>query len=127
VKLAGLFAARIASEDLRRPDEQEMLGGLPELPVRGLPDAEARALLDSVLSGPVDPRVRDRIVTETRGNPLALLELPRGLSPAELAFGFGGYGTTVASRVEEGFQRRIAALPADTRKLLLTAAVETGR
>ncbi len=123
--VALVFAARTSGEDQRSPDEQEMLGGLPELPVRGLPDAEAQALLDSVLSGPVDPRVRARIVAETRGNPLALLELPRGLTPAELAFGFGGYGgTTVASRVEEGFQRRIGALPDSTRKLLLTAAVE---
>jgi DNA-binding CsgD family transcriptional regulator/tetratricopeptide (TPR) repeat protein len=90
-----------------------------------LPDADARALLDSVLPGPVDARVRDRIVAETRGNPLALLELPRGLTPAELAFGFGGHSATpLVSRVEEGFQRRIAALPADTRTLLLTAAVE---
>jgi DNA-binding CsgD family transcriptional regulator/tetratricopeptide (TPR) repeat protein len=121
--VALVFAARIAGED--HPDEQEETDGLPELPVRGLPDAEARALLDSALSGPVDPPVRDRIVAETRGNPLALLELPRGLSPAELAFGFGGYGaTTLASRVEMRFQHRIAALPADTRKLLLTAAVE---
>ncbi len=121
--VALVLAARISGEG--QPGEQGEMGGLPDLPVRGLPDAEARALLDSVLSGPVDPPVRDRIVAETRGNPLALLELPRGLSPAELAFGFGGYGaTTLASRVEMRFQHRIAALPADTRKLLLTAAVE---
>lgn len=118
-----VFAARIPGGG--RPGEQDEMGGLPDLPVQGLPDAEARALLDSVLSGPVDSPVRDRIVAETRGNPLALLELPRGLSQAELAFGFGGYGaTTLASRVEMRFQHRIAALPTDTRKLLLTAAVE---
>ncbi len=109
----------------RSPGDERILGGLPELRVEGLPAADARALLDSVLPGPVDDRVRDRIVAETRGNPLALLELPHGLTPAELAFGFGTQGAApVAGRVEEGFRRRVAALPADTRLLLLTAAVE---
>ena len=109
----------------RSPGDERILAGLPELSVEGLPDADARELLDSVLPGPVDARVRDRIVAETRGNPLALLELPRGLTPAELAFGFGGHSAMpLVSRVEEGFQRRIAALSADTRTLLLTAAVE---
>ncbi|WP_371778915.1 helix-turn-helix transcriptional regulator [Streptosporangium subroseum] len=116
--VALIFAAR-------SPGDERILEGLPELRVEGLPDADARALLDSVLPWPVDARVRDRVVAETRGNPLALLELPRGLTPAELAFGFGGHSATpLVSRVEEGFQRRIAALPADTRTLLLTAAVE---
>src|SRR5437879_5697425 len=111
-----VFAARKPSDDV---------AGLPELVVEGLREDDARTLLDSVLTGPLDARVRDQIVAETRGNPLALLELPRGLTPAELAFGFGGRSTTpLVSRVEEGFQRRIAALPADTRTLLLTAAVE---
>ena len=110
---------------VRTSDHESALTGLPELPIEGLPSSEARALLDSVLPGPVDARVRDRIVAETRGNPLALLELPRGLSPAELAFGFGGLSTTpLAGRVEENFQRRIAALPPETRKVLLAAAVE---
>ncbi|MFG2045014.1 AAA family ATPase [Dactylosporangium sp. NPDC048998] len=109
----------------RSPGDERILDDLPELRVDGLSDADARALLDSVLPDPIDARVRDRIVAETRGNPLALLELPRGLTPAELAFGFGAQGTaSLVSRVEEGFQRRIAALPADTRRLLLTAAVE---
>ena len=128
------FVARRLDQDsvalvvaARTPGQEQLFAGLPELPVEGLPDADARALLDSVLPGPVDPRVRDQIVAETRGNPLALLELPRGLSPAELVFGVGvgGAGSApVASRVERGFQDRIAALPADTRALLLTAAVE---
>ncbi|MFE3254705.1 helix-turn-helix transcriptional regulator [Nocardia sp. NPDC059091] len=103
----------------------EGLSGLPDLPIRGLADADARALLDSALPGPIDARVRDRIVAETSGNPLALLELPRGLSPTELAFGFGGPGgAPLATRVEDGFRRRIDALPPDTRTLLLVAAVE---
>ncbi|MFC7535224.1 AAA family ATPase [Actinoplanes sp. GCM10030250] len=115
--VALIFGARGINEDL--------LGGLPELRVEGLPDGDARALLDSVLPGLVDDRVRDRIVAETRGNPLALLELPRDLSPAELAFGAGTPSATpVAGRVEEGFRRRIAGLPDDSRLLLLTAAVE---
>jgi len=96
-RLSGLIlafvAGRLAAESVAlvlgsRDDAGECLfTGLPALPVTGLPQADARALLDSVLTGPVDPRVRDRIVAETNGNPLALLELTRGLSPAELAFG----------------------------------------
>lgn len=124
-------ARRLAEESVglifaaRGPGEGDLGRELPELTVRGLSDADARALLDSVLPGPVDARVRDRIVAETRGNPLALLELPKGLSPAELAFGFGGRSRMpLASRVEQGFARRIAALPADARTFLLAAAVE---
>ncbi|MFC3737146.1 helix-turn-helix transcriptional regulator [Paractinoplanes deccanensis] len=134
-RLSGLILAfvarRLESEALglvfaaRDPSGEPILTDLPELRVEGLPEPDARALLDSVLTGPVDSRVRDRILAETRGNPLALLELTRGLSPAELAFGFGGCGTApLESRVEQGFRRRIAALPAETRKVLITAAVE---
>ncbi|SNY43007.1 helix-turn-helix transcriptional regulator [Paractinoplanes atraurantiacus] len=124
-------ARRLDSESValvfgaRSPGDEQLLGGLPELRVEGLPDADARALLDSVLPSRVDARVRDRIVAETRGNPLALLELPRGLSPAELAFGFGLHSAApLAGRVEAGFERRIAALPGETRTVLLAAAVE---
>ncbi|MEU7848923.1 AAA family ATPase [Micromonospora parva] len=110
---------------VRSATDEQLLGGLPELRVDGLPEADARTLLDRAIPGLVDTQVRDRIIAETRGNPLALIELPRGLSPAELAFGFGGHtATPLAGRVEEGFQHRIAALPADSRRLLLTAAVE---
>src|SRR5258708_28917067 len=66
------------------------LAGLPGLAVGGLADADARALLASVLPGRLDERVRDRIVAESRGNPLALLELPCGATAAELAGGFRG-------------------------------------
>jgi AAA ATPase domain len=127
----GFVARRLSAESValvfaaRSPGDDGHLADLPELRVEGLPDADARALLDSVLTGPVDPRVRDRIVAETRGNPLALTELPRGLSGAELAFGFGAHSSgPLVSRVEEGFQRRISALPAETRTVLLAAAVE---
>jgi len=112
---------------VRDPVAERELSGLPELVLTGLADSDARALLDSVISGPVDQQVRDRIVAETRGNPLALLELPRGLSPAELAFGFGLTDTMpLASRIEEGFLRRIEPLPVETRRVLLTAAAEPG-
>ncbi|MDI2124707.1 ATP-binding protein [Yinghuangia seranimata] len=118
--VALVFAERVTGET-----HEEGFAGLPDLAVHGLADADARALLDSVLPGPVDARVRDRIVAETGGNPLALLELPRGLSPTELAFGFGGPGAgPLATRVEDGFRRRVDALPDDTRTLLLVAAVE---
>jgi len=112
---------------VREPSDQQELLGLPELVIRGLSDHDARALLDSVITGPVDERVRNRIVAETRGNPLALLELPYGLTPAELAFGFGLTDTMpLTNRIEQGFLRRIEPLPADTRRVLLTAAAEPG-
>ena len=77
--VALIFATRELSDEL---------SGLPELVVEGLRERDARALLGSVMAGPLDERVRERIVAETRGNPLALLELPRGLTAAELAGGF---------------------------------------
>jgi len=111
-----MFAARDPGEELR---------GLPDLEVQGLQNEDARALLRSVVRVRLDERVRDRIVAETRGNPLALLELPRGLSPAQLAGGFGLVGAqAVPARIEESFRRRLEALPADTRLLLLVAAAE---
>ncbi|MFJ4091711.1 AAA family ATPase [Kitasatospora sp. NPDC089913] len=131
LRILGFVGRRLDAESValvfaeRLADGEGELADLPVLPLRGLADADARTLLGSVLPGPVDPRVRDRIVAETGGNPLALLELPQGLSAAELAFGFGGHGPApVPNRVEEGFRRRVDALPADTRALLLLAAVE---
>ena len=93
--------------------------GLPELAVGGLADGDARELLGSVIRGPLDDRVRDRIIAETRGNPLALLELPRGLTPEELTG-----GPLAPGQIEDGFRRRYEALPADTQRLLLVAAAE---
>ena len=107
----------------REPGEQ--FGGLAELEVRGLPDQHARALLGSVVRFRLDDQVRDRIVAETAGNPLALLELPRGLGPTQLTGGFGLPGAQpVPARIEQGFRRRIEALPGGTRSLLLVAAAE---
>ena len=74
---------------VREPSDESELSGLPELMVEGLADGDARALLESVITGPLDEQVRDRIVAETRGNPLGLLELPHGRTPAQLAGGFG--------------------------------------
>jgi AAA ATPase domain len=111
-----VFAAREAGEEL---------GGLPELLVEGLRDGDARALLDSVFTGPLDARVRDQIVSEARGNPLALLELPRGLTPARLAGGFGLPGAIpLPGRLEESFQRQLDALPPETRRLVQLAAAD---
>ena len=111
-----VFATRVAGGDL---------AGLPELEVGGLGEADARALLDAALPGPIDARVRDQIVAETRGNPLALLELPRGLTVAELAGGFGLPAVVpLAGRIEESFGRRVGALPHQTRRLLLLAAAD---
>ncbi|MDB5065038.1 MAG: LuxR family transcriptional regulator [Chloroflexi bacterium] len=111
---------------IREPCAAPQFEGLPELRVPGLPDRDARELLASVTPGGLDARVRDGIVAETHGNPLALLELPRGLQPAELAAGFGLPGTLppVPDRIEQTFTRRVEQLPAATRLLLLLAAVE---
>ena len=111
-----VFGTRISGGDLV---------GLPELVIGGLPESEARALLDAVLAGPIDERVREQIVAEAGGNPLALLELPRGLTAAELAGGFGLPGAVpLAGSIEDSFRRRVEALPAQTRLLLLVAAAD---
>src|SRR6202165_615754 len=98
---------------LRKPSDE--LAGLPTLVLEGLREEDARSLLDSVLPGPLDVRVRDRILAETRGNPLALLELPRGLTLAELAGGFFAGTVRLSEGIEESFQRRLEALPTETR------------
>src|SRR5207248_7360774 len=109
----------------REPSELRELAGLPELTLGGLGDDDARVLLDSALPGRLDDRVRDRLVAESRGNPLALLEVPRGLTPAELAGGFGLPDVTpVPHLIEQSFLRQLEPLPAETRRLLLTAAAE---
>jgi DNA-binding CsgD family transcriptional regulator len=119
-----LVAEPVALVFAAREPGQELLG-LPELEVRGLRDGDARALLRSAVQFLLDERVRDRIVAETQGNPLALLELPRGLSATQLAGGFGLLGSEpVSGRIEESFERRLQALPQDSRRLLLLAAAE---
>jgi DNA-binding CsgD family transcriptional regulator len=124
------FAARrLATESVlmlfaaREPGAE--LGGLPELVVQGLAAADARELLDSALWWPMDDRVQAQIVAETRGNPLALVDLSRGLSPAALAGGFRlPAGLPVPGRIEQDYLRRVEGLPEPTRLLLVAAAAE---
>jgi DNA-binding CsgD family transcriptional regulator len=103
-----------------------LLVGLPELRVGGLGNRDSRALLEAVLPARLDERVLERIIDETHGNPLALLELPRGLTPAQLAGGFGlPAALPLSDRIQESFARRLARLPRDARRLLLVAAADT--
>ena len=114
--VALVFGSRVRTGDL---------SGLPALTVEGLRGPDARALLDSLLTAPIDQRVHDQVIAETRGNPLALLELPRSLTPAELAGGFGlPRAVPLPDAIEENFRQRIGALPAGTRRLLLFAAAD---
>jgi DNA-binding CsgD family transcriptional regulator len=114
--IAFVFGARTVPNDLR---------GLPGLLVEGLGPVDARALLRSALPDPFDESVLDRIAAETRGNPLALLELPRGLTPAQLAGGFAWpVAVPVTGRLVASFRRRVGRLPAPSRRLLLVAAAE---
>jgi DNA-binding CsgD family transcriptional regulator len=129
----AFVARRLGAESVglvfaeRAPGGERHLEGLPELAVGGLDDRDAQELLGTVLAGPLDEQVRDRIVAETRGNPLALLELPRSRTPAELAGGFGlSGGPAVPGRIEQSYRERLAPLPPSTRLLLLVAAAEPG-
>ena len=128
-QVLGFVARRLAAEPVglvfaaRLPGEE--LAGLPELRVEGLAAGDARALLDSALAGPLDARVRDRIVAETRGNPLALLELAQGVTPGELAGGFALPAVIPPSvRTEESCLWRLDALPPASRRLLQLAAAD---
>ncbi|MEU2133191.1 AAA family ATPase [Streptomyces sp. NPDC018352] len=123
------FAARRLRDEpvafvfaMREESDRRELSGLRELPLSGLTAADARRLLATRVRAPLDGPVRDRIIAEARGNPLALLELPR---TADLAGGFALPDTTTAAdRVEAGFRARMRELPADTRMLVLAAAAE---
>ena len=114
-KIAFVFAAR---------ELGDTLAGLPELRVEPLGHRDARTLAESVLPAPVDEHVLDRIVLETHGNPLALLELPRGMTPIQLAGGFGLPAVPLSTSIEESFTRRLTRLPGDARRLLLIAAAD---
>ena len=111
-----VFAAREPGDELQH---------VPELEVSGLRNGDARQLLDSGVRLMLDDQVRDRIIAEMRGNPLALLELPHGLSATELAGEFGVLGVhPLSGRIEESYVRRLEALPEKVRQLLLVAAAE---
>ncbi|HEX5900815.1 MAG TPA: AAA family ATPase [Solirubrobacteraceae bacterium] len=131
-QVLGFVARRLLAEAVaivfavRDPSDERELAGLPELTLSGLPAEDARALLATVIPGRIDERVRDRLVAETRGNPLAILELPRALTATHLPGGFGldDRAHAVPGRIEESFQVRLEALPKDARLLLLVAAAE---
>ena len=127
----GFVARRLVAESVafvigtRESDDDEALAVLPALRLEGLSDADAHALVRSAISSPLDERVTEQLVAETRGNPLALLELPRGLTPAQLAGGFGlSDAMALSGHIEDSFQRRLEELPAATRRLLLIASAE---
>ncbi|MFZ0972033.1 MAG: AAA family ATPase, partial [Solirubrobacteraceae bacterium] len=130
-QVLAFVARRVKAESVvlmfavREPLEPDEFARLPDLRLQGLSDADARHLLASVIGAPLDERVRGRILAEARGNPLALLELPRGLSPAELAGGFGlPREAPLQTRIEASFRRRVEQLPDATQRLLLLAAAE---
>jgi DNA-binding CsgD family transcriptional regulator len=111
-----VFAAREPGEELEHVQQVEL---------RGLVNGDARALLSSSVRFALDDQVRDRILAETRGNPLALVELPHGLTPTQLAGGFGmPMGRDLSRRIENSYARRLEALPHDGQRLLLLAAAE---
>lgn len=131
MQILTFVARRLLAEPIamvfaqREPLDELELAGLPMLPVGGLGDSDARTLLEAAMPGRLDERVRDRIVAEARGNPLALLELPRRSTMAALAGGFALPNTdSLASRIEQSFLQRLQALPIETQRLLLTAAAE---
>src|SRR5919202_4672084 len=128
-QVLGFVARRLLAEQvalvfgIREPSDERELADLPELRLEGLGHDEARALLHDVIPGRLDERVADRIVAETHGNPLALMELTRGMSAAELAAGFARPGASPAT-VEASYRRSLDALPDDSRRLLRLAAAD---
>ena len=129
--ILGFVARRLLAESVaivvavREPSARHDFDGLPELLLRGLTEEDARTLLMRAVPGPLDDRVRDRIVAETRGNPLALLDLPRSMSAAELAGGFELLAATDLPRhLEDHYLERAEELPEPTQRLLLLAAAE---
>ena len=127
----GFVARRLLAESVaivvavREPNTRHDFDGLPELPLRGLDVEDARTLLMGAVPGRLDDRIRDRIVAETRGNPLALLDLPGSMSAAELAGGFELLPATDLPRhLEDRYLQRARGLPEATQRLLLLAAAE---
>jgi DNA-binding CsgD family transcriptional regulator len=129
LQVLGFVARRLMADStallfaLREPCDDRALAGLPDMTVHGLGEPDARALLASAVRAPLDPLVRDRIIAEAHGNPMALLHLPR--APAELAGGFWLPGRRpLDSRIEDAFQQQCRSLPPDSARLVLTAAAE---
>jgi DNA-binding CsgD family transcriptional regulator/tetratricopeptide (TPR) repeat protein len=131
VEALGFVARRVMAEPLamifalRDSISTRALGGLPELAVTGLDEPDAQALLSRAVPGRLDDGVRDRIIAETGGNPLELVEVSHRMSPSERAGAFPpGAAIDRPSRMEERYLRRIAGLPEATRWLMLLAAAE---
>jgi len=130
-QVLGFVARRLLAESVAivfavlEPGRGGGVDGLPALALRGLDDKDARAVLAHGIPGRLDDSVRDRIVAETRGNPLALLELPRNMTPAELSGGFElPAAGDLPAHVEDHYARRVCALPEATQRLLLLAAAD---
>ena len=127
-QVIGVVARRLPDSVmlvLAARDRHSEFACIPELHLGGLPDGDARALLMSALRAPLDEQVRERIVAEAAGNPRALLEVPRGVTPPQLAGGFGEPGVgLVSSRADGNLTRQLCSLPDDSRRLLLVAAAE---
>ena len=130
-RVLGFVGRRLLAEAvlllfaIRENGDEHLLPALPTLTLEGLAKQDARALLAAVVPGHLDERVRDRIVAETGGNPLGLLELSRAMSPAELAGGFGvPHAGSSTGQIEDLYARRVRALPEPTRRLMLVAAAD---
>jgi len=127
-KVLGFVARRLVAESvlmvfaIREPTDQQVLAGMPAITLDGLGPEDAQALLSAAVPGRLDRMVRDRIVAETRGNPLALLELSRS-GRAGLMGGFG-LPTSGAGDLQDLYVRRVRAMPETTRTLLLLAAAD---
>ena len=130
-QVLGFVGRRLLAESIlllfavRETGDDHLFPGLQELSLDGLTDQDARELLTFTVPGHLDDRVRDRIIAETHGNPLGLLELPRGMSASELA---GGYASPssgpLSGQLHETYVRRVRALPEQTRRLMLLAAAD---
>ena len=130
-QMVGFAARRLQAEAIvmllavREAGENRLFPRLPALTLDGLRDEDARALLHTAVPGPVDEQMRDRIVAESGGNPLALLELPKGMSSSELAGGFAAQPTgSLSGQLHNGYLRRVQDLPEPTQRLMLLAAVD---
>jgi DNA-binding CsgD family transcriptional regulator len=130
-QVLGVVARRLLAESVllvlavRETGEEHLFPGVPELTVDGLAAEDARRLLAAATPAHLDDRVRERLVSETRGNPLALLELVRSMSDAELSGGFAVHSTGMTTGLlEEHYLTKVRALPEPTRLLLLVAAAD---
>jgi AAA ATPase domain len=130
-QVLGFVSRRLEAESIaflfseRKGQRLREFDGLPELLLEGLSDRDSRELLGSTITAPLDESVCDRLIAEARGNPLALVELPRGMTSMEMAGGFGvSFARQLPRRIEESFRERVQQLPSDSRQELLVAAAE---